>query len=314
MVAETTSYIASKATSAPILDMAYNGTKMIAVGDRGHLLAFIDDQWQQLSTPSQALLTAVTFKGKNGWAVGHDATILTTTDGGYTWQLKQQFPDLDKPLLDVIALSVNNIIAVGAYGLTYRSSDGGNSWTSLYFNELLHPDDQLYLDELKAEDEALYLDERSAMLPHFNRIVPLRSGKLVMVGEMGLIALSDDGGASWQNQEPFYDGSLFDLLETKSGAWVAIGLRGNIFRSTDQGQSWQSVRTKVSSTINSATQLRDGTIVMVANNGYLLTSTDDGQTYQTKIEAKGEDLVAVAQQKDGRVIVAGSAGVRWLGL
>ncbi|QIZ76563.1 WD40/YVTN/BNR-like repeat-containing protein [Ferrimonas lipolytica] len=312
--ADTPSYIATKAINAPILDMAYNGSKMVAVGDRGHLLALIDGKWQQLATPSQALLTAVTFVGKKGWAVGHDATILVTEDGGFTWAVAQTLPELDKPLLDVIALSQDNIIAIGAYGLTFRSHDGGATWTQDFFESLLYEEDIEYLNELKEEDEALYLDERSAMLPHFNRIVPLRNGDLIIVGEMGLVAKSVDAGKTWLTEESFYEGSLFDLVETKKGTLIATGLRGNIFRSTDAGQNWEQIETDVTTTINSVVQLKSGEIVMVANSGYMLISKDDGRSFVTDIVAKGEDLVSVAQQRDGNILIAGSAGVRSIGL
>ncbi|WP_084631076.1 WD40/YVTN/BNR-like repeat-containing protein [Ferrimonas senticii] len=310
--ADTTSLVAPKAINSPVLDMAFNGTKMVAVGDRGHLLAYLDNQWQQLTVPSTAMLTAVSFHGKSGWAVGHDATILTTKDGGFSWRLAQAMPELDKPLLDVISVTPTTVMAVGAYGLAFRSNNGGISWQQQYFEELLHPDDLDYLNELKLEDEALYLDERSAMLPHFNRVSKLADDSLVMVGEMGTIVQSSDGGQSWQHLEPFYDGSLFDFLETKDGTWLATGLRGNVFRSTDRGQYWDEVDSTVETTINSLMQLDNGEIVMVANGGYVMVSNDDGQTFRSQLFAKGEDLVSVAQQQDGKVVISGSAGVRWI--
>lgn len=314
VAATENAYIAAKVTEAPVLDLAYNGSKMVAVGDRGHLLAHVDNDWRQISSPSKALLTAITFDGKKGWAVGHDATILASNDGGFTWTLSQSLPELDKPLLDVEVVSDNTIIAVGAYGLTFVSNNAGKDWQQRYFLELLHPDDQLYLEEIKEEDEELYNDELSAMLPHFNRIQKLADGRLIIVGEMGLIAISADGGATWTNQEPFYDGSLFDFVETANGSWIAVGLRGNIFRSVDQGVYWEQIETDVNSTINSVAQLSNGEIVMVANSGYVLVSKDDGQTFVVDIEAKGQDLVTVAEDREGRVLVAGSDGIRRIGL
>ncbi|MFI3245697.1 MAG: YCF48-related protein [Ferrimonas sp.] len=313
-MASTPAYIAPKAIQAPVLDLAYNGNKLMGVGARGHLLALMDDQWQQLQTPSSALFTGVTFAGKNGWAVGHDATIIITKDGGQNWRLTQSLPELDKPLLDVMAITPTKILAVGAYGMAYVSQNGGSSWTPQFYGELLHPDDLAYLDELKLEDPEFYEEERSAMLPHFNRLSKLRDGRLVMVGEMGLLALSMDQGDSWQAINPFYDGSLFDFIEIERGSWLAVGLRGNIFRSEDQGQTWYAINTDVRSTINSVVQLMSGDIVMVANSGHVLLSKDDGNSFVSDLVAKGEDLVSVAERRDGRVAVSGSAGVHWLNL
>ena len=52
--------------------------------------------------PTRALLTAVHMHDeRTGWAVGHDAVILRTRDGGETWSLVHEAPEEELPLLDV---------------------------------------------------------------------------------------------------------------------------------------------------------------------------------------------------------------------
>ncbi|WP_350609877.1 YCF48-related protein, partial [Pseudoalteromonas sp. 41-MNA-CIBAN-0057] len=73
---------------------------LIAVGKHGTVIKSVDgNNWQQAqSVPTQVLLTAVEFTNdSNGWACGHDATIINTTDGGENWQLQQAKLSLDKP-------------------------------------------------------------------------------------------------------------------------------------------------------------------------------------------------------------------------
>ncbi|NRA62264.1 MAG: hypothetical protein HRU25_15475, partial [Psychrobium sp.] len=87
---------------------------LIAIGERGHVLSFVDNNWVQVTVPTNVLLTSAFFIDNNhGWAVGHDATIIKTVDGGQQWQLLQQMPELDRPLLDVYFSDVNNGFAVG---------------------------------------------------------------------------------------------------------------------------------------------------------------------------------------------------------
>ena len=74
-------------------------------------------------------LTAVFFvSAQKGWAVGHDAQILQTTDAGATWTV--QFEDLEReaPLLDIWFQNEQHGLAVGAYGALLETTDGGQNW------------------------------------------------------------------------------------------------------------------------------------------------------------------------------------------
>src|SRR5690606_25126562 len=73
------------------VDAARAGDRIVAVGDRGSIVWSDDDgrTWTMAVTPDEVLLTAVCFADENrGWAVGHDAVVLATTDGGKSWSRK----------------------------------------------------------------------------------------------------------------------------------------------------------------------------------------------------------------------------------
>ncbi len=112
-----------------MIDVVQAGKRLVAVGDRGHIL-YSDDQgasWVQAKVPTRQLLTAVFFiDGQHGWAVGHDAKILASSDAGATWS--EQFKDLSReaPLLDVLFNDPNHGFAVGAYGALIETTDAGN--------------------------------------------------------------------------------------------------------------------------------------------------------------------------------------------
>src|SRR5690606_16340278 len=92
--AQTVQLGAPLASALNYLDVTRAGVRVVAVGDRGNIL-FSDDEgetWQAAQTPTDALLTAVCFAdARHGWAVGHDAIVLATEDGGQTWT--QQYSD-----------------------------------------------------------------------------------------------------------------------------------------------------------------------------------------------------------------------------
>ena len=303
--------VAPLASKSLLLDITIvNQSTLVAVGERGHILLSNDGElWQQAKVPVQATLTAVYFFDENrGWAVGHDATILATKDGGLTWQLQQHLPHVQKPLLDVLFTDENNGIAIGAYGLFYRTVDAGEHWTIEYHNEFLFPEDQEYLAELKLQDEKAYLDEQSSILPHFNRVVA--DGRtLYLVGEIGLIAKSNDFGINWQKFDEIYPGSFYDINRTQQGNLVVVGLRGHIFRSLRNGTPWQESDSHVTALLSAIVLTDDERIFVLGNNGVLLESRDDGSTFTKHLQKDGKPLIAGVWYKN-KIIAVSDVGIK----
>ena len=97
---------AEEAVEAPLaiesllLDGAAAGSRLVVVGERGHILVSTDGgaSWKQARVPTRALLTAVHLHDeRTGWAVGHDAVILRTGDGGATWEMVHHAPGRGAP-------------------------------------------------------------------------------------------------------------------------------------------------------------------------------------------------------------------------
>lgn len=278
-----------------------------AVGERGHILISQDAQrWQQAKVPVQSLLTSVYFTDADyGWAVGHDATILHTQDGGQSWQLQQFLPKLDKPLMDVYFFNRQQGLAIGAYGMFYTTDNGGATWQSTFHLSLVSDEDQEYLAELSETDPEAYLLERASVLPHFNRLM-VQGQQILMVGEAGFVAISDDAGESWQRLEAFYNGSLFDIHRTQQGTLLAAGLRGNLFRSEDNGESWQDIALPVSATLSSIVEDAAGSLYLTGNAGTLLQSTDDGMSFRNLSQADGRAILNGLPLANGLLLVTES--------
>ncbi|MGS0680784.1 WD40/YVTN/BNR-like repeat-containing protein [Shewanella sp. 125m-7] len=295
------------AANSLVLDIVNNQKTLVAVGERGHAFVY-QDSWKQVSTPTNVLLTKTFFITPNkGWAVGHDATILHTQDAGLSWTLQMQSEKIEKPFLDILFFNEQEGVAIGAYGLFYRTLDGGETWNSEYHQELLFEEDVAYLEELKAEDEALYLSERSALLPHFNRIIPATDDTLIMVGELGLVATSTDRGYSWEKQDFIYEGSLFNAAVVGNNVFV-MGLRGNVFSSDFSLVNWQKVPLPVDSTINAGFKIGEDTLRVVGNAGVIIDISVKGDS-QLVEQRQGENLVAIAEDSEGNLWVAGNKGL-----
>ncbi|AHL33720.1 hypothetical protein CD58_12815 [Pseudomonas brassicacearum] len=285
----------AKASKTLMLDVAHAGQRLVAVGDRGHIV-YSDDQgtsWTQAKVPSRQLLTAVFFvDDKHGWAVGHDAQILASDDGGSTWT--KQYEDLTReaPLLDVWFKDANNGFAVGAYGALLATTDAGKHWEDVS-------------DRLDNEDQF-----------HLNAITAVKDAGLFIVGEAGSMFRSSDDGQTWEKLEGPYEGSLFGVIGTaQPSTLLAYGLRGNLYRSTDFGDTWEQVELKAARGalefgLSGATLLPDGSIVIVGNGGSVVRSTDDGVTFSVFNRPDRISVAAVTTAGNGNLILAGQGGVR----
>ena len=267
-----TSSIYAETFQAPLVEKsllldAVKSDNIVVVGERSHVILSTDngETYSQANLPLVTTLTAVESIGNQIWVAGHDASIMYSADSGKNWVVQMSQPDLERPFLDILFFDENHGIATGAYGLFYRTVDGGNSWQSEQHQSLLNPLDIEYLEEIRAEDEAFYLEELSSILPHLNRVKKYED-KLYIAGETGLLAVSDNLGRTWQRFELDYFGSFFDVLPMRNGTTVAAGLRGAVYIK-HQSDQWQRVNTCTTSTLNSIIENEGNSLLIVGNNG-----------------------------------------------
>jgi photosystem II stability/assembly factor-like uncharacterized protein len=280
-----TAVIAPLASRSLLLDAASIDGRLVVVGERGHVLVSDDGgaSWNQAQVPTIATLTAVHFHDRNlGWAVGHDAVILRSRDGGATWQLLFQDPEQERPFLDVWFADAEHGFAVGAYGLFAETSDGGETW-----EERTISDSDYHLHHISRSD----------------------TGKLYIAAEAGTVYRSDDGGDTWLELASPYKGSFFSTLPLDGDALLLAGLRGHLFRSDDAGESWQAIETGTEAMLTDAIRLRDGSPLVVGLEGMMLTSTDGGRSVSMHPRRDRFGISSVVEIDGERLLVVGSRGL-----
>lgn len=324
------SVLAPLATRSLMLDLARVGDVLVAVGDRGHVVISEDHgrTWTQQRTPTRSLLTGVWFHDRNlGWAVGHDAVILRTEDGGASWCRVHWAPEQEQPLLDVWFETAEHGIAVGAYGYLLRTTDGGRTWAEETLElvaagaddplagENGRPGDDGPAADDGADDET---DEESEEEWdedfnlggdfHLNKIVVAGGGDLYLAAEAGTLYRSSDAGRTWEQLASPYDGSFFSGLAGEDGPVMMFGLRGNAFTSSDEGDSWQPVEMPADASLFGGARLNDGSIVLVGASGVMLIGRGaDGYRLVQRDDRKV--LVTLLEAADGGVVVVGEPGV-----
>jgi len=275
------------ATKNLLLDVVRSDGQFVAVGDRGHILLSPDGAaWTQAPVPVRSALCAAYFLDpQNGWAVGHDAAIVRTQDGGKTWALQHFAPEMEKPLLDVLVLDANRAFAVGAYGLLLGTENGGQTWTEV-------------------DAPAIRGDEF-----HFNSIIKLANGDLFIAGESGMLGVSSDQGRTWSKVTSPYDSSLFGALPVGEKGALIFGLRGNAFLTQDvRGNQWTKVETNSVASMFGGTALESGELAMVGLNGVILITDATGKV--RALQSPTGTPLASAVPLDGKLLAVGESGVQ----
>ncbi len=281
------------AAGSVLLDVVDTGKRLVAVGERGHIVVSLDGEtWVQAPTPVRAYLTAVDFADENnGMAVGHDSTILRTRDGGRSWVLQNFEPveepeqDSDEPFLDVLMLNAKDAWAVGAYSKLYHTTNGGETWED--FDTPIREDGW-----------------------HFNSIIQLNNGDLFITGEQGTLAISHDRGENWELLESPYESSMFAAAAVGAEGVLICGLRANAFYSASPGEGqWQQLDTGLHDSLIGAAQLANGEVVMVGINGKIIVTQDGLKSVELLPNPQGITLAGVAPEKSSLVVV-GNAGAQ----
>lgn len=287
-----------------LLDVARAAKRLVAVGERGHVLLSDDDgkTWAQAAAvPSRTMLTGVCFTdASHGWAVGHDEIILATQDGGRSWRRDHYAPESQQPLLDILCVDAQHVIAVGAYGSYFDTTDGGAHWNARKFtHQPLQPPPKA----AAAADEDIPPDY------HLNRIVAAGNA-LFIAAEAGQVYRSADAGATWVSLPSPYNGSLFGLLPLQDGALLAFGLRGNLFLTRDAGVTWTKLASGTNAMLTDGLQLGDGTIALVGLSGAVVVSRDGGASFMLEEQPDRKGLSAALAVGAEQIVAVGESGAR----
>lgn len=311
----------SLAAHSPTLALTNAGGRIVAVGQRGHIILSDDggQHWQQAVVPVSSDLLAVSFPSpKQGWAVGHGGVVLHSADGGSTWTKQfdgrqaaaiavryyeaqlasglpvEQFLKREKsltaeggtqPLLDVFFESDSTGYVVGTFNRIFRTEDGGKHWTP-------------WMDRTENPREL-----------HFYAIRGGANG-IYLAGEQGMVWRLDAASQRFVATPTSYKGTLFGLVIDGPNNVLVFGMRGSLYRSEDAGKTWNKIAIGSPAGITGGTVLADGGIVVVNQAGGIDLSRDHGKTFMPVKSAQAMPYFGVAPLANKRIGLAGTEGVR----
>ncbi len=340
-VLDTPAYPTKLAPENLLNDVARAGDRIVAAGERGHIIYSDDggESWTQADVPVSVTLTGLSFASDTeGWAVGHSGVVLHSDDAGETWTLQltgikaaelaianqedaiaemeariETAPEDKKGdlewALDDLSFALENMqsdLDIGPVNpfLDVWFGDDSHGFIVGAYGMFFHTKD----GGSTWQDWSPKLD--NAQNFHLNAIARIGGGALVIVGEAGQIFVSVDKGVTWEKRDSPYPGSLFGVIGTgRMNEILAFGLRGTLMFSTDLGKSWSVVNTGSTATLNDG--FADGNrIVIVGNGGAVLTSGNGGDTYREYLREDRQGEMSVVPVSGTNLLLVGEGGVQ----
>lgn len=323
-VLDTPAKTSALAAKGPVNALARAGSRIIAVGQRGHILISDDagKSWQQAVVPVSSDLVAVHFPSQQqGWVVGHDGVILHSNDAGQTW-VKQFDGRMAGQRMAAYYAEQARAGVLGSADESARLLDEANRIASQGAeNPFL---DVWFLDEKTGFVVGAFnlifrtSDGGQSWEPWFHRtanpnrlhlyaIRQLDAG-LFVVGEQGLVMKLDPVSGRFGALDTSYRGTFFGVAGSGSAVLV-FGLRGNAFRTTDGGTHWSKVETGLQEGVTAAATCRDGNLVLASQSGRVLKSNAGAEHFRMLKLAQPVPASTVLCSEGDEILVGGVRGI-----
>lgn len=273
---------------------------------------------------------AVLNQGKTIWAVGKDAKVVRSDDGGAHWAI-QQMP-VFYSAQDIAAWNDQEAVIVANEGSALYTADGGKTWTQAPRLPVSDKGNgKVFRVVIDARGWAWAVSEFSVILVSrdkghtwsqaspddqdeaWNAIAFASETDACVVGEHGRIACTRDGGETWGNVANDSPDSLFSVAFRDAQNGVAVGVRGTVRLTQDGGNTWQPAPSaELLYHLNDV--IWDGTRwVLVGDRGLLVFGSADGSTWtpQRLAEENYDWHTRVAVAGPETYWVAGASLGRW---
>lgn len=275
------------------------------------------EAWQQinqgLSELSLVKVAVSTTDADQVFVAGHDRNLYRRADNVWTLALNTEVP------VGAIATTPNRILVGDQQGQLYRSTDAGQTWTSLgkansaiTSISAVADSDTIWVGT--NGDGVLFTDDGGQTLTAVNQGLPETSIQDVVspdgtqlyasTANQGVF-FSDNGGESWQPVDsgltktdqadkmgfPHFTDLALSPDYGQDGTLLASGFNG-LFKTTNQGENWQQLDTLPGDIVMalglSPDYGNDSTVVAVTYVGEAYMSEDGGDSWMPM--AKGMEL------------------------
>ncbi|MDD3444462.1 MAG: YCF48-related protein [Zavarzinia sp.] len=263
---------------------------VVATGYHGAVKVSPDGgrHWISVESVTDDLLRRVTVAGDGKvFAVSHRGRILESEDDGRYWRVVHQVEQLYLRGIDFADAA--NGWAVGHGGVILHTSDGGRSW-----------------------NEQALSDYRGRDLPRLGAVVAIDAQRAVVAGEFGVVAATEDAGATWHVVTEQVYPTLLDMAIV-NGKGYAVGLNGTLLSLAAGEDGWQvsPMATGTAQHLLSVALSDDGRSGLIGGNGLLLTLSAKGLApadVSSRFPLSYSWIGGVAIGADGEAVAVGQGG------
>lgn len=249
-----------------LFGLAFDGERGIAVGIKGAIIESSDGgrTWEPVKGPGSGALLAVAARGGRAVAVGLSGAVFTSSRSG-EWTAATS--GVTQRLLGVDMNASGLAVAVGEFGTVLVSNDWGATWVR------------------KAPDWSALAtrDNPGFAEPMIYGVAVADSGALTLAGEFGLIARSNDAGASWRVVTPPRAGvptlNALHMREPGRNSY-AVGQEGEIQVSADGGETWMRCTSSTPLNFLGVAATDNGEEVVVTGMRVMYRSRNNGVTWE----------------------------------
>jgi photosystem II stability/assembly factor-like uncharacterized protein len=269
-------------------------------------------------------------------ASGRLGELIRSMDGGASWSaIDIAYPNVNTPP-DLRALMLTPtreaLLAIGPPGAILRSNADGSAWQLRHWTELeaerafpwaLVDQHRKLVVAVEARggmqvsgDDGLTWETRAAVVPAGG--MPLwqgalleRQGVMIVAGEDGTVARSDDAGRNWAMLDSGTREDLYgSFADQQSDLLFLAGAAGTLLRSTDLGITWRSIPSGTDKELRRLMRdPRSGALLCFGASGTILRSQDDGISWK-RIESGSDGVLRKGMLEPGtrNLMIAGSRG------
>ncbi|MBN1356598.1 hypothetical protein JXA40_10095 [bacterium] len=317
--------------------------------------------WRQLRVPTEFSSYGADFSpdGKTIQIAGSFGLISVSEDGGDTWRFIQ--PVTTNFLRDICRLSgdqsmavgygwilsydreKNSLtkirdtcghqllsvdfggsgtgIAVGTWGIVFRTIDSGRTWTL---------DDSLLAPDLKCVDfdrlgngvavgaegrmlitsdwGGTWMAGEDTVQLDLNAVAHSRDRVFIVAGDCGMILISEDAGGSWRSLAVTGE-HLNGIIFPGDGTGFIAGDRGTLLQTRDGGFSWTNRSLNLKNDISGIVFRDEQTGWIYGSDGLIMETGDGGKTWIAQYTGISADLGCGAFGPDGFSLVTSSGGI-----
>jgi photosystem II stability/assembly factor-like uncharacterized protein len=276
------------------------------IGVSGSLYGTVNSgaTWTALASGTTMGLNDMTFVSSSEFWIGADNGVMVQSlNGGQTWgvQQLQTFASING-----VAKAGSSVVIAGEYGFVGRKS-GAQSWTFAdtgvnisanwitftdFNNGVVVGQDGLIL---KTTNGGTTWDHvaNGLTFDSFYGVEMVEGGRIWMVGDLGALLHSSNGGANWVQQTTNTTNSLMSASFVDQNNGWTVGDLGLLIRTTNGGATWAQLPTGVQEILFGVKFKSLTTGWIVGDYGIIRRTNDGGTTWSPQTSNTSATLFSV---------------------